>query len=220
VNSQVSFTGNTAGSVGGKPADGSMPPGPALRRSIGASFDLVMATSAAGLLPAALASARVTHFVATDPPRRPSRAGRGDEAHPPSRSVRALSDDDALDPRKRHLASIAPPDACFQVLVPAFAQCGGPVGSEVVIRAPPSLEHLIPALVRRLALSGDGRRGTARLEIGGGELAGATLLVHADGGRVRVHLDVPAGVDAQSWQRRISERLASRNIATDAVEVT
>jgi hypothetical protein len=68
--------------------------------------------------------------------------------------------------------------------------------------------------VHRVAWSGDGRRRTARLEIGAGELSGATLLVHADGGHVRVHLD------ARAWQGRIAARLAARNIPADAVEVT
>jgi hypothetical protein len=58
-----------------------------------------------------------------------------------------------------------------------------------------------------------------RLELGAGELAGGTLLVHADAGRVRVHLEVPTGVDAAGWQRRIRERLEARDIPTDEVEV-
>jgi hypothetical protein len=74
--------------------------------------------------------------------------------------------------------------------------------------------------VRRVAWSGDGKRGTARLEIGAGALEGATLLVHADGGRVRVQLDVPPGIDAGDWQRRIAARLSLRGISTESVEVT
>jgi hypothetical protein len=83
-----------------------------------------------------------------------------------------------------------------------------------------SLEHLLPALVRRVAWSGDGRRGTARLEIGAGDLAGAILRIDADEGRVRVHLDVPPGVDARSWHQRIERSLRDRNVPTDALEVS
>ena len=84
-----------------------------------------------------------------------------------------------------------------------------------------SLEDLLPAFVRRVAWSGDGRRGTMRLELGAGELAGATLLVHADAGRVRVELSLPpGGGDASGWRERIQQRLAKSNIPADAVEVT
>jgi hypothetical protein len=139
---------------------------------------------------------------------------------------RAATDDDPLDPLLRHRASLAPPDARSQtpsfaspVLASAGFGAAAPVTPEAAPRALASLEHLVPALVRRVAWSGDARRGTARLEIGAGELAGSTLLVHADEGRVQVHLSVPPGVDAASWQRRITERLASRNISAQSVEV-
>jgi hypothetical protein len=85
---------------------------------------------------------------------------------------------------------------------------------------PASLEELIPVLVRRIAWTGDRHRGSVRLELGAGELAGATLLVHADGGRVRVHIDAPPGADTLAWQHRISQRLASRGVLADSVEVT
>jgi hypothetical protein len=87
-------------------------------------------------------------------------------------------------------------------------------------RSAASLEELLPALVRRVAWSSDGNRGTARLEIGSGELAGATLLVHANEGRVRVQLDAPPGADLHAWRQRILERLTSRDIAVDEVEVS
>jgi len=75
------------------------------------------------------------------------------------------------------------------------------------------------ALVRRVAWSGDGRRGVARLELGAGPLAGATIVIHADEGRVRVHVDTPPGVDTTLWQARIARSLAARHIAADEVEV-
>ena len=139
----------------------------------------------------------------------------------------ATADDpsDPLDARERHRASLAPPESLFApspmtMPQPPVAPFVGPPDAPVAARATASLEDLLPALVRRVAWSGDGHRGTLRLELGAGELAGGTLLVHADAGRVRVHLQVPAGTDAPTWQRRIRERLAARGIATDGIEVT
>jgi hypothetical protein len=57
-----------------------------------------------------------------------------------------------------------------------------------------------------------------RLEIGAGELAGGTLLVQVDDGRVRVRLIAPPGVDVAAWRGRITDRLAARGLAVDAVE--
>jgi hypothetical protein len=96
-----------------------------------------------------------------------------------------------------------------------------PLAGEVApsARAAASLDDLLPSLVRRIAWSGDRRRGTLWLEIGAGELSGATLLVEAEGGRVRVRLEVPPGVNGCEWQRRIAGRLAARGVATDSVEV-
>jgi hypothetical protein len=84
-----------------------------------------------------------------------------------------------------------------------------------------SLEEILPRLVRRVAWSGDGRRGTVRLELGAGPFAGATLLVQADGGRVEVLLDAglasggPAGADAtavHAWRDRIAARLEAQGV--------
>jgi hypothetical protein len=85
--------------------------------------------------------------------------------------------------------------------------------------AAPSLEDLLPALVRRVAWSGDGHRGTIRLELGAGALAGSTLLVHADAGRVRVKLDLAAGVNAAGLRERIEQRLHDRGVDAESVEV-
>ena len=135
-------------------------------------------------------------------------------------------DEDLLDPWERRRAALAPPDQ-----LPFFAHVamheplvtGTPLPtaeSNDRAAATPSLEHLLPALVRRIAWSGDRHSGTVRLELGAGELAGGTLLVHADAGRIRVHLDVPPGVDTRRWQQRICDRLALRGVVIDAVDVT
>jgi hypothetical protein len=105
-------------------------------------------------------------------------------------------------------------------MAPVTAIRGPLEATESSVRLAPSLEHLMTALVRRVAWSGDGRRGSARLEIGAGALAGATLVIHADDGRVRVHLDVPPGIDVSAWRERIARSLAARRIATDELDVT
>jgi hypothetical protein len=74
-------------------------------------------------------------------------------------------------------------------------------------------------LVRRVAWSGNGRQGVARLELGAGELDGATLTIHADDGVVRVALDLPPGMDRGVWKERISQRLGMRGLQVAAVDV-
>jgi hypothetical protein len=74
----------------------------------------------------------------------------------------------------------------------------------------PELEQLIGQLVRRAAWNGDRRRGTARLELGSGELAGATLLVESDAHELRIDLHLPAGASREVWRERIASRLESR----------
>jgi hypothetical protein len=131
--------------------------------------------------------------------------------------------DDALDPIHRHRAAFAPPELLSGPLISPSTHSASftlpQAGTASGVRAATSLEDLLPALVRRIAWSGDRHRGCVRLELGAGELAGATLLVHAENGQVRVHLDVPPGTDAARWRQRICDRLASRGVPA-AVEVT
>ena len=82
-----------------------------------------------------------------------------------------------------------------------------------------ALAELMPAVVRRVAWSGDARRGSVRMELGEGALAGATLIVHAEGGRVQVGLDTPVGVDAEAWRDRLSARLEARGLDVESLEV-
>ena len=134
----------------------------------------------------------------------------------------ASGSEDPLDPLHRRRAALAPPQGLtFPPALTAAAPPApalAPEPSRALAAA--ALEHLLPALVRRIAWSGDGRRGTARLEIGAGDLAGAVLRIDADEGRVRVHLDVPPGVDARAWHERIERSLRDRHVATDVLEVT
>ncbi len=123
-------------------------------------------------------------------------------------------DDDPADPHVRHTAQLAPPPGLGQGEI--VGQAAIPPATGGPPRA--SLEDLLPALVRRVAWAGDGRRGTVRLELGSGALAGAELVVHADEGRVRVQLRAPAGVDLGPLRERIALRLAARGMALDDVE--
>jgi hypothetical protein len=179
---------------------------------------------------AGLVSALLPHVSPLLTPRspRPSLAGSAPAADAEARSVRPDEDDAAS--RSRTRARHAPPEmasaphavAGFPAApaVPAFGAATTQAAAAPSARVPASLEDLLPSLVRRIAWSGDGHRGSVRLELGAGELAGGTLLVHAEAGRVSVHLDVPPGTDTRSWQRRLHDRLQARGVPTDDVEVT
>lgn len=119
----------------------------------------------------------------------------------------------ALDLTARQAAQMAPPF----LGTPAAEPFSGSQVVEAHVRT--SLEDLLPQMVRKVAWSGDGRRGTIRLELGEGELAGGTLLVHADQGRIAVHLTAPSGADVAGWRDRIAARLASRGLSVDDVQV-
>ena len=69
---------------------------------------------------------------------------------------------------------------------------------------------MLGSLARRAAWGGNRRRGSARIELSEGMLAGATLVVHTDQRSVNVELELPPGVSAQGWQARIAERLEAR----------
>jgi hypothetical protein len=119
--------------------------------------------------------------------------------------------DELLDPGSRQLAMLAPP--------PSVVQAGGTEDAPAATRASTSLEDLLPALVRKVAWAGDGRRGTVRLELGSGGMAGAEVIVESDEGRVRVQLRAPDGVDGDAWRRRVSLRLAARGLHVEDVQV-
>ena len=123
------------------------------------------------------------------------------------------SDDATLDPLLRRPELLSTSTSIHAPLPP-----GGPPPL-VPEAARASLAELLPALVRRVAWSGDGRKGAIRLELGAGALAGATLVVEADDGRVRVHLRAPPGVDLTAWRNRIGARLAARLLVVDSVSV-
>jgi hypothetical protein len=131
----------------------------------------------------------------------------------PSKSKRRSVEENGrpLDPMLG--SSLGSPPAAASAL-PATAPTAA-----VEAQARTSLEDLLPALVRRIAWSGDSRRGTMRLELAAGALSGATLVVHADEGKVRVQLQAPQGVDPAAWRARIEGRLVARGIDVEGVEV-
>jgi hypothetical protein len=131
---------------------------------------------------------------------------------PKAEGARRRSDPDALDSVARHAT-----------------QLGGPVSLQPTTPPPPpslplgaaeshfrtSVEDLLSGLVRRVAWSGNGRRGAIRLEFGAGALEGATLLIQTDDLRVSVELNAPSGVDVHEWRARIGRRLAAKGLSVD-----
>ena len=108
-----------------------------------------------------------------------------------------------------------------------LCQIAAPVGITPGIGAAPSapapsaalplredLQNLIAGLARRVAWGGDRRKGSARIELSEGALAGATLVVHTEQRAVTVELELPAGAGfAGDWQQRILERLEGRGFS-------
>lgn len=96
---------------------------------------------------------------------------------------------------------------------PAQVQALGACG------ALPELEQLIGQLVRRAAWSGDRRRGAARLELGSGELAGATLFIESDRHELKIDLQLPPGASSELWRERIASRLEGRGFSIRELHV-
>lgn len=142
-------------------------------------------------------------------PRALERTRHADQAHAGSRP-----EDDALDAHARQAAQLAPPLLDMPVLTTTTV-----VLMQAVHQA--SLEALLPQLVRHIAWSKDGaRKGTVRMEFGAGALAGGSMVVHADNGKVAVQLDVPAGQDHAAWQTRIRAALERRGIHASDIEIS
>jgi hypothetical protein len=121
-------------------------------------------------------------------------------------------DDDELDPSARQAAQLAPPMTVPPRNDPA-------AGAAPLANARASLEDLVPQLVKRIAWSGDAQRGTVRMELGAGELSGATLTVSAEHGRVSVRVDTPPGTDVGAWRARLASRLEARGLSVESVDV-
>lgn len=128
------------------------------------------------------------------------------------------------DEEERRTAAVDPTDPMLRTLATpldrvATAATSAPAADPFAATARVSLEQVMQRLVRKIAWSGDARAGTARIELGAGALDGATLLLQADGGEVRVSLEVPAGVDAGAWRERLGKRLAARGLRVASLDV-
>lgn len=91
---------------------------------------------------------------------------------------------------------------------------GAPGPRAAAVAAPPSpaLDALVDRFLRRVAFSGGRQRGVAHLEIGAGELSGASLTISSEGGEVELLLDAPPGVDPEPYRALLSKRLAARGV--------
>lgn len=168
------------------------------------------ASAPPGPAPPAIASARATpplEAKAEDPPRLRERPSPLDDER--ARGLEARPEADPLDPHARHVAQLAPP-ASFPAAPPT-------THAEPTARAARSLEELVPELVRRIAWAGDGRRGTVRMELGAGSFAGASVLVHADDGRVRIELGGLPEHALGPLRERLSARLQARGFDLESV---
>ena len=88
-----------------------------------------------------------------------------------------------------------------------------PVPAAAALPLREDLQNLLIGLARRTAWCGDRRRGSARIELSEGVLAGATLYVHTDQRMVSVELELPPSTPAERWQERIAERLQGRGFS-------
>jgi hypothetical protein len=152
---------------------------------------------------------------------RPAARGGGDRER--STSGGGGGGAEELDAAARHLAHLGPPaapasglEAPIQPLTTTLLTQIAPAPSVAAGPGPSSsLEEILPGLVRKIAWSGDARRGAVRIELGAGALAGATLLVASDGGRVQVTLSARSDVELEPWRERIAARLADRGLDAD-----
>ena len=138
-------------------------------------------------------------------------AVQGVAAEPEKRDHRRDRETDELDPSARQAAQLAPP----MMVGPRQESSASPPATNARV----SLEDLVPQLVKKIAWSGDAHRGTVRMELGAGELAGATLTVSAEHGRVSVRVDAPPGTDTSAWRERLSSRLEAKGLRLESVEV-
>ena len=95
----------------------------------------------------------------------------------------------------------------------------GPVAHATQLATPAALplrddlQNLLTGLARRVAWGGDRRKGSARIELSEGALAGATLVVHTEQRSVSVELELPAGARGTGLEERLRERLEARGFS-------
>ncbi len=107
--------------------------------------------------------------------------------------------------------------ACQMLVHPGITPAVVPAAPSLASATLPlreDLQNLLSGLARRVAWGGDRRKGTARIELSEGALAGATLVVHAEQRSVSVEIELPDGSNAgQGLQQRILDRLEGRGFA-------
>jgi hypothetical protein len=124
---------------------------------------------------------------------------------------------DELDAAARQVAHLAPPTASLQASTQPPAPTLAPLASTATSYPLPSLDELLPALVRRIGWSCDAQRGAVRIELGAGVLSGATLVVAAERGHVRVALKAQSELELARWRERITARLAGRGLDAEVM---
>ena len=112
---------------------------------------------------------------------------------------------DPAEPLSRALA--LPPALLAPVLAP-------PLPAMTPTREWTPSEVALESLVRRFAWGGNGRRGTARIELGAGSLAGLTLLLSAEDGEIVLSVE---GDPSGEHGRRLAERLSARGLKVTSV---
>jgi hypothetical protein len=154
----------------------------------------------------------------------PQTSSQGGPAHPLSairrRSERELDPDSEPTPEAR-LDPLSCQLACHGAFHSALTPAVGPASASASASpptpaAPPpsgDLQQLLSGLARRVAWGGDRRKGSARIELSEGALAGATLIVHTEQRSVSVELELPAGMGTQGWEARLTERLERRGFS-------
>lgn len=119
---------------------------------------------------------------------------------------RKRSTADPMDPTVRQMAALAPP-------LPAVTAVSAAAAPDAP-RSRMSMEELLPSLVKRIAWAGDRNQGSVRLELGAGRFAGTTLVVHAEGSKVRVEV---SGADADELRPLLDERLRRSGLDVESV---
>lgn len=141
----------------------------------------------------------------TDAPRRVD-ATRHPVAEPLPRAVveiepGALAPAQPLDPMLAALA--APMSRVAEAPVPVPVPGANPLPDDLALER----------IVKRLSWGGNGKRGSARIELGAGSLAGATLLVHAEGREVTIEVEGADPSAVEALARRISHRLDQKGLS-------
>lgn len=109
--------------------------------------------------------------------------------------------DSVLDPLARSLAEFAP------AATPTSA-------SDSAQSAHAAFLGHVERLLKRVSIGGDRQKGTARIEVGSGELSGAVIVVHAEAGEVVVDIELPPGAHASEadWRARLERRFSERGV--------